>query len=697
MSIKSNILWRIYFCFAAMFVFGLAIVGKAYHTQTVDNGYWRSLADSTTTKLQKLEPERGNIYSSDDRLLATSLPLFNLRVDFASDAMTDDMFNHDLDSLALMCAQKFKDRSKEEYKRLFVRARDRKRRYFILQNKVDYAAVQEIKKWPLFRLGKYKGGLLVEMVPTRKNPYGTLAERTIGYVRENAQSIGIESQYNNYLAGREGQKLMRRIAGGIFVPISHENAIEPIEGKDVITTIDVNLQDATQNALEKAMKLNDAEYGTCVVMEVNTGAIKAISNLGKSKNGTFAENFNYAVASSTEPGSTFKLASYLALLDDGFIKLTDSVNISFGRANICGHTIKDDGNVFPLFRTITNAFAKSSNVAVARLCKKHYGNNKEGFYKKFKQFGLTEPTQIELKGEPFPTMSKPSQWSCTSVPWKAHGYELKLTPLQLLSFYNAVANGGKKMKPYLVQRVMDNGKVVMENKPQVAIEKIASDYAIGEAVKMLKAVVDTGTARKIRSPYYSIGGKTGTAEINEPGRGYTGKNQASFVGFFPAEAPKYSCIVVIVGPSGILTHGGDVAAPVFKEIADRIMSADPTMHKKVNHFTSKDTFGLMPALVKGDLQEIISLSKIFGIKNPEMEEVDYVTARWVNKVGTIAKINNKEGFVPDVMGLCIDDALFLLENMGLKVSFTGYGKVKSQSILPNTKLVKGSKINLILS
>ncbi len=680
-----------------MFVFGLAIVGKAYHTQTVDNGYWRSLADSTTTKLQKLEPERGNIYSSDDRLLATSLPLFNLRVDFASDAMTDDMFNHDLDSLALMCAQKFKDRSKEEYKRLFVRARDRKRRYFILQNKVDYAAVQEIKKWPLFRLGKYKGGLLVEMVPTRKNPYGTLAERTIGYVRENAQSIGIESQYNNYLAGREGQKLMRRIAGGIFVPISHENAIEPIEGKDVITTIDVNLQDATQNALEKAMKLNDAEYGTCVVMEVNTGAIKAISNLGKSKNGTFAENFNYAVASSTEPGSTFKLASYLALLDDGFIKLTDSVNISFGRANICGHTIKDDGNVFPLFRTITNAFAKSSNVAVARLCKKHYGNNKEGFYKKFKQFGLTEPTQIELKGEPFPTMSKPSQWSCTSVPWKAHGYELKLTPLQLLSFYNAVANGGKKMKPYLVQRVMDNGKVVMENKPQVAIEKIASDYAIGEAMKMLKAVVDTGTARKIRSPYYSIGGKTGTAEINEPGRGYTGKNQASFVGFFPAEAPKYSCIVVIVGPSGILTHGGDVAAPVFKEIADRIMSADPTMHKKVNHFTSKDTFGLMPALVKGDLQEIISLSKIFGIKNPEMEEVDYVTARWVNKVGTIAKINNKEGFVPDVMGLCIDDALFLLENMGLKVSFTGYGKVKSQSILPNTKLVKGSKINLILS
>ncbi|MBK7639152.1 MAG: transpeptidase family protein [Bacteroidetes bacterium] len=697
MSIKSNILWRIYFCFAAMFVFGLAIVGKAYHTQTVDNGYWRSLADSTTTKLQKLEPERGNIYSSDDRLLATSLPLFNLRVDFASDAMTDDMFNHDLDSLALMCAQKFKDRSKEEYKRLFVRARDRKRRYFILQNKVDYAAVQEIKKWPLFRLGKYKGGLLVEMVPTRKNPYGTLAERTIGYVRENAQSIGIESQYNNYLAGREGQKLMRRIAGGIFVPISHENAIEPIEGKDVITTIDVNLQDATQNALEKAMKLNDAEYGTCVVMEVNTGAIKAISNLGKSKNGTFAENFNYAVASSTEPGSTFKLASYLALLDDGFIKLTDSVNISFGRANICGHTIKDDGNVFPLFRTITNAFAKSSNVAVARLCKKHYGNNKEGFYKKFKQFGLTEPTQIELKGEPFPTMSKPSQWSCTSVPWKAHGYELKLTPLQLLSFYNAVANGGKKMKPYLVQRVMDNGKVVMENKPQVAIEKIASDYAIGEAMKMLKAVVDTGTARKIRSPYYSIGGKTGTAEINEPGRGYTGKNQASFVGFFPAEAPKYSCIVVIVGPSGILTHGGDVAAPVFKEIADRIMSADATMHKKVNHFTSKDTFGLMPALVKGDLQEIISLSKIFGIKNPEMEEVDYVTARWVNKVGTIAKINNKEGFVPDVMGLCIDDALFLLENMGLKVSFTGYGKVKSQSILPNTKLVKGSKINLILS
>lgn len=680
-----------------MAIFGVAIMGKAYHTQTVGNGYWKSLADSLTTRLQKIEPERGNIYSSDDRLLATSLPLFNLRVDFASEAMTNDMFNHALDSLALMATNKFKDHSKEEYKRMFVRARDRKRRYFILQNKVDYATVQEIKKWPLFNLGKYKGGLLIELVPTRKNPYGSLAERTIGYVRDNAQSIGIESQYNNYLAGREGQRLMRRIAGGTYVPLSHDNAIEPIEGKDVITTIDVNLQDATQNALQKAMILNNAEYGTCVVMEVQTGAIKSISNLGKSKNGQFAENFNYAVASSTEPGSTFKLASYLALLDDGYVKLSDSVDISFGRANVCGHIIKDDGNVFPQFRSIINAFAKSSNVAVARLCKKYYGNRKEDFYNKFKKFGLTEPTQIELKGEPFPTMSKPAQWSCTSVPWKAHGYELKLTPLQLLSFYNAVANKGKKMKPYLVQKVMDNGKVIMENKPQMVIEKIASDYAIGEAIKMLVAVVDTGTARKIKSPYYKIGGKTGTAEINEPGRGYTGKNQASFVGFFPADAPKYSCIVVIVGPSGIFTHGGDVAAPVFKEIADRIMSSDATMHKKINLYTRKDTLGLMPPAIIGDYKEIISLSKIFGIKTPETEEVDYVSSSWFKKSATISKLPIKEGFVPDVAGLCLDDAIFLLENMGLKVSFSGYGKVKSQSILPNAKVVKGLTINLILS
>ena len=679
-----------------MALFGFAIIGKGLHTQTVDNGYWKSLADSLTTKYKTIYPERGNIYSSDDRLLATSLPMFDIRVDFGSDAMSDDLFYSNLDSLAWMMAKKFGENNQGEWRRTLIKAREKKQRYFLLKKKTDYAMVQEVKKWPLFREGKYKGGLLIETIPMRKNPYGSLAERTIGYVRSNAQSLGLESQYNSFLAGKEGHKLERKIAGGTYVPLSSENAIEPENGKDIVTTIDVNLQDVTQNALWKAMNVHNADYGTCVVMEVKTGAIKAIANLGKTKSGGFKENFNYAVATSTEPGSTFKLASYLALLDDGYVDLTDSVNIGYGRAVVCGHAIVDDGEVFPQFRTVINAFAKSSNVAVAKLTKKYYGDRKEDFYKKLVQFGLTEPTQIEIKGEPYPTMSKPASWSCMSVPWKAHGYELKLTPLQLLAFYNSVANNGKKMKPYLVEKIMDNGKVIQQHQPEVLLEKIAGDDALQKAKKMLIAVVDTGTAKKIRSPYYTIAGKTGTAEINEPGRGYTGKNQASFCGFFPAEDPKYSCIVVIVGPSGVLTHGGDVAAPVFKEIADKIMSADATMHKKANIYALKDSLGKMPAVVKGEYRQMKTLADVFRIKLPDLEDADYVQTKWDAKNATLSMVNIQDGLVPDVTGLCIDDALFLLENAGLKVSFNGYGKVATQSLKPGTKIIKNAQIIVAL-
>jgi cell division protein FtsI (penicillin-binding protein 3) len=698
-NIKSNILFRIYLIGGLCSLFGVAVLGKVYHIQTYKQGYWKSLADSLTTNYFDVKAERGNIYSADDKLLATSVPYFELHIDFASKAMTDEIFKKNVDSLAFYMWKNFNKNTVQGYKEQLIKARKQKKRYYPLCANADYSLLKDIKKWPLFREGKFKGGLIVETHQERRNPYGHLAQRTIGLIRDNAQDIGLEEASDSLLKGVNGKVLKQKIAGGEWVPIKGAGQIEPKNGYDIITTIDLGLQDITESTLMQAVTEYQADFGCAILMEVKTGAIKAIANLGKIKDATYSENYNYAIGLSNEPGSVFKIAGYLALFDDGFIKLTDSINSNHASAVFAGQLLTDDGhNSQYSFLTPGKALAISSNVAIAKWITQFYGNNKQKFYNKLEDFGLTAAAHIDLKGESSPVIHKPKDWSALSLPWIAHGYEVKFTPLQILTFYNAIANNGTRMKPYLVQQVLDNGNVIREYKPTSTKQKICKPEAAAMAKEILLRVVEdkNGTGRGISTPHYRIAGKTGTAKMSFGKTGYTDKNLSSFVGFFPADDPLYSCIVVIGGPQGLFTTGGAVSAPVFRTMADKIITSNIKGNKAIN---KDSTIANKPLpFLKGTKEEVNEFNKRFNVKFDFKEDWEYafVKSDSFGKIG-IGKIDIEDATVPSVRGMLLDDAVYVLENKGLKVSFIGKGKVAGQSIPAGSQIIKGSLIQLVLN
>jgi cell division protein FtsI (penicillin-binding protein 3) len=699
LNVKSNILFRIYLIGALCLIFGVAVLGKVYQIQTDDNHHWKTLADSLTTKLFDVTAERGNIFSADDKLLATSVPYFDLYVDFGSKAMSQEIFDRNVDSLAFYMWKYFNKNSVQEYSQQLKKAKKIGRRYFPFYAKADYILMKEIKKWPLFREGKFKGGLIIERHQKRINPFGDLALRTIGLKRVNAKDIGLEESADSLLHGINGKILKQKIAGGEWVPFKSAGQIEPKDGYDIVTTIDINLQDITESTLLQAVTQYQAAFGCAILMEVKTGAIKAIANIGRNKNGIYSENYNYAIGMSNEPGSVFKMAGYLALFDDGFITLNDSINTNHASAVFGGKVLTDDGhNTQYTFLTPGKAFAISSNVAIASWLSKYYSGKKEKFYQKLQQFGLTHPTYIDLKGEQNPYINKPDKWSGMSLAWIGHGYEVKFTPLQLLSFYNAIANGGIRVKPYLIQKVVDNGKIVREYKPQSSNVKICSAEAANLATQMaLRPLEDEkGTARGIRTPHYRIAGKTGTAKISGGKKGYTGENLSSFVGFFPADAPQYSCIVVVGGPQGLFTTGGAVSAPVFRAMADKIITSNIKSEKAIN---KDSTISNQPVpLAIGTKNGINEINNRFKLKFDFKEDWEYASVRSdsSNKF-FIGRVETKDKVVPNVKGMLLDDAIALLENEGLKVAFFGKGKIITQTIAAGTPIVKGSLIQLYLN
>jgi cell division protein FtsI (penicillin-binding protein 3) len=509
----------------------------------------------------------------------------------------------------------------------------------------------------------------------------------------------LEEAADSMLKGVNGKILKQKIAGGEWVPIKGAGQIEPQNGYDIITTIDLGLQDITETSLHNALIESQAEFGCAVLMEVKTGAVKAIANLGKNSNGNYSEIYNYALGLSNEPGSVFKMAGYLSLFDDGFITLTDSVNSNHASGMFGGRILTDDGhNTQYSFLTPGKAFAISSNVAIATWLTKYYGKSNKSFYEKLQQFGLTDLTKIDLKGERNPFINKPENWSAMSLAWIGHGYEVKFTPLQILSFYNAIANKGTRVKPYLVQKITDNGNVIREYKPQSASKKICSEKAAQMAKEIMLRVVEdeNGTGRKIYTPHYRIAGKTGTAKMSFGSTGYSDKNLSSFVGFFPADEPLYSCIVVVGGPQGLLTTGGAISAPIFKTMADKIITSNILSNKAIN----KDSTIVnkpLPFLI-GTKEEVNEFNKRFSIRFDFKEDWEYafVKSDSLRKIG-IGKIDMEQKRVPDVRGMLLDDAIFLLENKGLKVSFYGKGKIAGQSLSAGSKIVKGSYIQLVLN
>ena len=569
-------------------------------------------------------------------------------------------------------------------------------------------------QFPLFNLGRFRGGFIAEKKSQRDRPFRMLARRTVGYI-SGERKIGLEGAFNQHLSGEPGQQLMIRVdkSDDIWLPLEDLTQIEPKNGLDVRTTIDINLQDITESALLRAMQAHDADWGSAILMEVKTGAIKAIANIGREGDAGFDEIYNYSIASNTEPGSTFKLASIMALLEDGFVALDDTINIEKGTTQFYEETMEDSNpESYKIDSTsVQHAFEISSNVGIAKLVSMYYGektklNQDEGaarFIKRLKQFNLNIPTGIEIEGEANPYIkeaySDEDLWSGTTLPWMAIGYELQITPIQLLAFYNAVANNGTLMQPYLVSSIESFGKPIEQYLPTVLKKQIASPSTIQAAQILLEGVVENGTAHKLKSEEYRFAGKTGTAQINYQ-RFSTGTRvggyQASFAGYFPAENPKYTCIVVIYNPRQNGFYGSDVAGPVFREIADKAFSAKVDLHRPLNFIPKPKLVNqTMPNMNIGEKSDFVAILKQLNISYFDESNTEFGVVSTEGDSLLLLPRNIQEDVVPNVIGLGLRDALYLLENKGLEVEVNGFGKVIKQS-LPAGAQVKGTQITITL-
>jgi len=698
---KKDILWRVYLLYAIMCVFGIAIIAQVINVQFIQGEKWRAKAEALTTEYREIEAARGNIFTSDGSLLATSIPIYEVRMDVKS--IHDKLFNSKVDSLALCLANLFVDKSKNQYKAELLEARKNKVGYLLIRKNVSYAELQKMKKFPVFKEGKYKGGIIALQQNKRARPFQDLAARTIGYERPGIQPIGLEGAYNSYLTGVGGKRLMQKIAGGVWKPLNDDNEIEPQDGMDLVTTIDINIQDVAEHALLTQLQLHGADHGCTVLMEVETGEIRAIANLSKSKTtGEYGEYYNYAIGEATEPGSTFKLASVIALLEDGGAEITDIVNTEKGVYRFYDRDMKDshEGGYGKI--SLQRSFELSSNVGISRMVVDHFGKNPQKFIDRMYAMNLNQPLGIEIPGEASPNMKGPSDkgWSGVSLPWMSIGYEMLLTPIQILTFYNAVANNGKMVRPKLVKEIIKNGVVEKKFETGIINPQICSQATIDKVKQLMEGVVDSGTAKNLKHADYKIAGKTGTAQIAKEGvyKGQKVTYQASFVGYFPADNPKYSCIVVVNAPSNSVYYGNLVAGPIFKEIADKVYSSRLDIHKELeaNEILVENRIPFVQRGNKNDL--LTSLEKL----NVPLKNDTQNTSRWVDAENKGTKLELKgsseiNGIVPRVVGMGARDAIYILENLGLRVKIEGRGTVVQQSINAGTAITTQREIILRLS
>ncbi len=697
MNIKKSILLRVRIAFLVAVLFVLAVVYRLVDIQIIDGDVWRQKAETYSLDYRNIKATRGNIYASGNDLLATSLPFYKLAFD--PSLVDDEIFTSNLDSLSHLLSAFFRDHSKDYYSKKISEARQSKRQYLVLNNKLlNYQEKQQLERWPIFNLGQMKGGVIFNKVDKRHNPFRNLAGRTVGYLREGV-GVGVERSFNNYLAGQNGEGLFQKVAGNNWMPVNASSDIKPIDGYDVHTTIDVNLQDVAQNALLKAVSKYNAAYGVVVLMEVKTGEIKAISNLKRTGNDTYAENKNFAVAENNDPGSTFKLASMLALLEAGKVALTDSVDTGEGAYEFSDRVMRDHKNGGYGMLSVEDVFVKSSNVGTARLVNEHFGKNPQEYIDIIKGTGLGRPLNFQLmgEGEPYIKDTDDPSWSDVSLPWISVGYETQLTPLQTLTFYNAVANEGKMIQPILVKSINRADRPVEVFEAKVLNKKIASKETLVKLRQMLEGVVERGTAKNIRNDFYKIAGKTGTAQKLINGRYTWQKYYASFAGYFPAENPIYSCIVIIDSAEGYNRFGGDVAAPVFKEIADMIYAKNLDIHDSFESDLLASE-GKFPFIRAGKFDELNELCNLLGISNHIGEEVqtEWVRSSVSNNAIIWKENHDSENLVPNVQGMTLRDAVFILENLGLKVSITGTGRVRKQSVTAGRRINQGAQIRLEL-
>ena len=699
MEIKRDILWRVYLSFLGIVIFSVVILGRAVYIQQVQGPYWIQQSKEQQQQFVEIDPQRGTIFSADGRMLSTSIPYFDIYIDFRADGLIEkngQRFKEHLDSLSLGLAQLFKDKSAAVYKRELETGYRKKSRYYLLKRNISFQQYKVLRELPLVRLGKDKSGFIAEVKDKRLNPFGLLANRTVGLAREYIGSdgevkntnVGLEKTYDSLLRGESGKRLMRRVAAGVYVPVDGSE-IEPENGNDITTTIDVNIQDIAEHALLKMMTENECTHGTCIVMEVATGKIKAIANLGKKSNGSYWENLNYGILAS-EPGSTFKLMTMLSLLEDGHIKLNQKVNLEGGKWQVNGRTVYDSESHGLYEVTAKEAFEHSSNVGMAKLTSAYYSKNPLQYIDHLKKLHLHEYSGIDLVGETRPIIKNPSSrtWSATSLPWMSFGYEVLISPLQTLMVYNAVANDGKMMRPYLVNEVLENGLTVQQIEPQVMEEAVCSRETLQKLKECLEGVCIEGTGKTLfKDAAYKVAGKTGTALVANGNRGYTDHiYQSSFAGYFPVENPQYSCIVVIKNkPFAKKYYGAAVAGPVFREIADKLYALNAYRNKISQHLTwKKDSSNYLYAGKTSELQKV--MNELEWKYTDSSKKNEWAGLQPVNEATVLTNKQIAANTMPDVRGMGLKDVLYLLENSQLKVIVNGKGKVKTQSIEPGTTL-----------
>ena len=695
MNIKNSILVRVRVSFILVVLFALAIVYRMGVIQFAEGDKWNALAAKIGLQYREVEATRGNILSDNGSLMATSIPFYRLALD--PSRPSSQILNDNLDSLAFHLSLFYGDASATAYKRRIIDAREKGRRYLSLNRKlINYQDKKMISGWPILREGRLDGGVLFERVDKRFKPFNYLAGRTIGFVNENNNGAGLEYSFNAILAGEPGKALFQKTMGGNWKPVPDASEVRPIDGYDVETTIDINLQDVATSALLRALKSHDADYGSVVVMEVKTGQIKAMSNLGKLKNGRYSEKYNYAVGSHglREPGSTFKLMTMLALLEETNVHLTDTIDTGDGEFTFYKSTIKDHEKGGYGKITVEEAFEISSNIAMAKLADKYFGLKPTLFYNQIEKAGLTEPLGFQIVGEGRPKVNKPEDWSGITLPWMAHGYGLELTPLHTLSLYNAIANNGVMVKPYIVKSVRKADRIIEEFEPVVMNKAICSQATIGKLKILLEGVVESGTAKNIKNDDYKIAGKTGTAVTLRNGR-YQKEYMTSFAGYFPADNPEYSCIVIIENPKGFWQYGSSVAAPVFKEVADKIYAKDIEMHMAMEDEFDPE-YGIFPIIRSGYKVDLQFICNNLGISNHTNTTDDWVKTK-INDNSVVWRENVvKTGVTPDVTGMTLRDAIYVLESCGYQVRMNGIGRVKKQSVMPGRRIVKGDKITIEL-
>ena len=701
---KKELLIRVYIVAFAMVGVSLVLGYKTAKISIVEGPHWRSVGDSLYLKYVPVVADRGDILAADGSLLVTSLPYFDLHVDFKADGLHEKIFRENVDSLAYYLSRYVRpDMNERQMRDWLIQRRRKGDRYALLARNVSIRDLERIRTFPIFRLGKNKGGLVVDRKQTRVKPYKLLAGRTVGLHRENAQTVGLERTFDDYLRGEEGQRLMQRVTGGAWIPVSNLSDLEGRRGADVLTTIDPKIQDIAEYALLDGLERSQAQKGTAIVMEVETGKIVAIANLGRTGGQGFDEEYNYAVGFSAEPGSTFKLASVMAMLEDGAADLETPVHLGGGTGKFFDRTMKDSKQHGIQESTLREAFEISSNVGIARLVQEYYGRDgRTGkFVEHMRDFHLDEPTGIELDGEPKPFIKDPAKpehrWSGTTLPWMSTGYECSMTPLQMLRLYNSVANDGKMMKPYIVSEIQREGRTVKRFRPEVVDSRIASSSTIRKVQELLRGVVENGTAKEYKPEYYMFCGKTGTARTdyfdpNSPRKQY----MASFVGYFPADEPKYSCLVMVYDPVVGGFYGSTAALPIFRKIADRCLGVERELLAEQE---LPDTMAYTDGMRLAGWSQKEELSELIDEMSLDAEvtgEGDWARLMGGRELGMDVQNVTEKNMVPDLYGMGIRDAVYLLESRGVRVSFHGVGRVKAQSIQKGQPLTKGSAIHLTL-